>query len=106
MKPRAQREAELSILAKRTEAGTAQIERRIEELAKMRSDREACPRDGEDAPGTLRRSSGRKSSRAAGTRWSWNSSGTKLARAEKVFEVIAQRAVQLQTERGRRPGSR
>ena len=42
MKPRVRSEAELSIIARRTEMGTAQVAKRMEELAKMRSDREAC----------------------------------------------------------------
>ena len=76
-------------------------QRRMEELAKMRSDRGSLPRDGEDAQGALRRSNGRTSEQSSGDTMELGFKRDELARAEKVFELIAQRAVQLQTERAR-----
>ncbi len=99
LRPRALREAELAILAKRTEMGSTQLERQMEELAKMRSDREACRVM--EAMFKDRYEKQRKDvEQSSGDTLELEFKRDELARAEKVFELIAQRAVQLQTERG------
>jgi len=99
MRPLVRREAELDILAKRSDAGMVRIARRREELAKMRSDREA----GRVMEQMLRErvEEQRKNvQQSSGDTMELTFKRDELARAEQVFELIAQRALQLQTERG------
>ncbi len=96
---RARREAELSLMAKRTELGAAQLQRRREELAKMRSDRAAC-RAMEEMLNERYEKQRKNVELSSGETLELGFKRDELERAEKVFELIAQRAVQLQTERG------
>jgi polysaccharide biosynthesis transport protein len=96
---RARREAELAIIAKRVATGTDQIERRREELAKMRSDREAY-RVMEQMLKDRYDEQRKNIERSSGDTLELGFKLDELTRAEKVFELIAQRALQLQTERG------
>ncbi|NLF06693.1 MAG: polysaccharide biosynthesis tyrosine autokinase [Pirellulaceae bacterium] len=99
IKQRAVREAELSLLAKRTEQGTSLLQKKMDELAKMRSDLAACA-----VMETMlleRYEKQRKDVEASsGDTLELGFKYDELVRAEKVFEMIAQRAVELQTERG------
>jgi capsular exopolysaccharide synthesis family protein len=99
MKPRAIRDAEVSLMAKRTEAGSAHVERRIEELAKMRSDREAA-HVMEQMLKERYEEQRKQVEQGNGETMELGFKRDELTRAEKVFELIAQRALQLQTERG------
>lgn len=99
MKPRARRKAELALLAKRTEMGTAQLQRQMEELDKMRSDRAAC-RVMEKMFRERYEKQRKEVALSSGDTLELGFKRDELGRAEKVFELIAQRAVQLQTERG------
>lgn len=99
MKPRARREAELEILAKRTEMGMTQIQRRMEELDKMRSDWTAC-RVVENMLKERYEKLRKNVEQSSGETLELGFKLDELLRAEKVFELIAQRAVELQTERG------
>jgi polysaccharide biosynthesis transport protein len=96
--PRVRRDVELAIIARRTETGAALAARRMEELAKMRSDWTACcvmeqmlkQRYDEQRKNIEQNSGGALE---------FAFKRDELARAEKVFELIAQRSLQLQTER-------
>jgi polysaccharide biosynthesis transport protein len=99
MKPRGRREAELSIIARRTEMGAARLARRMEDLAKMRSDREAS-HVMEQMLKERFEEQRKNVEQSSGDTMELSFKRDELARAEKVFELIAQRALQLQTERG------
>ncbi|MBU4272893.1 MAG: polysaccharide biosynthesis tyrosine autokinase [Planctomycetes bacterium] len=99
MKPRARHEAELAIIARRSAMGAAKIERRMEELAKMRSDREAY-RVMEEMLEERYDEQRKNMEQSSGDTMELRFKSDELTRAEKVFELIAQRALQLQTERG------
>jgi capsular exopolysaccharide synthesis family protein len=79
--------------------GTARIERRMEELAKMRSDRESC-RVMEEMLQARYEKQRENTQQSSGDTMELGFKRDELARAEKVFELIAQRSLQLQTERG------
>ena len=99
MKPQARREADLATIARRIERGTTQIERQREELAKMRSNREAC-RVMEEMLQERYEQQRKNMEQSSGDTMELGFKRDELVRAEKVFELIAQRALQLQTERG------
>jgi len=99
MKPRALREAELAILTKRTEMEATNVQRRMEELAKMRSDRAAC-RETENMLQERYDKQRKNVGLSSGEALELSFKLDELARAEKVFEMISQRAMELQTERG------
>ena len=99
IKQRALREAELSLLAKRTELGTVQLQKKMDALEKMRSDKAAC--DVMEKVFSERYEKQRKNVElSSGDTLELGFKHDELIRAEKVFEMIAQRAVELQTERG------
>ncbi len=105
LRGRAVNEAEASIIAKRTEAGSVQTERRTEELSKLRSDRGAA-RVMEQILQERYDKEHKQVEQSSGETMELGFKRDELVRAEKVFELIAQRALQLQTERARRRGSR
>jgi capsular exopolysaccharide synthesis family protein len=96
MKPQALRYAELTLMAKPT--GWAP-QRRLEELAKLRSDREAA-RVLEQMLKDRYAEQRKQIEQRGGEMMELEFKRDELTRAEKVFELIAQRALQLQTERG------
>ena len=104
MRPQAKREAELAIMAKQGEMGTSRIQRITDELDKMQSDRvrygvleerlqEQCKKQQDSVKQT------------SGDTLELGFRLDDLARAERVYELIAQRVVEVQTEQERRPGS-
>ncbi|MFZ1936729.1 MAG: polysaccharide biosynthesis tyrosine autokinase [Thermoguttaceae bacterium] len=97
MRPQAKREAELAIMAKQGEMGTSRIQRITDELDKMRSDRvrygvleerlqEQCKKQQDSVKQT------------SGDTLELGFRLDDLARAERVYELIAQRVVEVQTE--------
>ena len=99
LKLRALREAELSLLAKRTELGSVRLQKKMDALSKMRSDRAASAVL--EKMLAKRYDKQRKDFESSnGDTLELGFKQDELARAEKVFEMIAQRAVELQTEQG------
>ena len=78
--------------------GTSQIQRRMEELDKMRSDRVTC-RVMEKMLQERYDKQRKNVEQSSGDTLELEFKLDEVARAEKVFELIAQRALQLQTER-------
>jgi capsular exopolysaccharide synthesis family protein len=99
MRPKARREVELSILSKRGGSGAAVGVGRLGELGQLRSEREACLAMEQTLK--QRYEEQRKlTEQSSGDTVELAFKSAELARAEKVFELISQRVLQLQTERG------
>ena len=94
MKSRAQRQAELGMLARRVEMETSHIQRRMEELDRMRSDLATCR-----LMQKMLKEQYDKQRKDVGKTLDLEFQRDELAREEKVFDLIATRALQLQTER-------
>ena len=98
MKSRAQRQAELGMLARRVEMETSHIQRRMEELDRMRSDLATC-RLMQKMLKEMSKEWYDKQRKDVGKTLDLEVRRDELAREEKVFDLIATRALQLQTER-------
>jgi capsular exopolysaccharide synthesis family protein len=100
--PRAKREAESGILTKRAEMGTLQIERRMEELNKLKSDRANYLAREKLLQQTFDEQKHNVKQSSSDTLDLEFERG-ELFRSEKVFEAIAERALHMQTEKDALP---
>jgi polysaccharide biosynthesis transport protein len=104
MRPRLVKEIEVALVAKRADMETAQAARRLDELAKLRSDLggrrilEKMLQEQYDREVTEAQTE--SSSAKDQLELQFEFKRDELARAEKVFEMIAQKTLQLQTEQG------
>jgi polysaccharide biosynthesis transport protein len=99
VRPRVEKEIEVAMIAKRTEADAAMATRRSEEIVGMRSElhgREILERRiDEEYQKALK-----EAKKTSGDTLLLEFKSEELSRAEKILELISQRMSQLQTERG------
>jgi capsular exopolysaccharide synthesis family protein len=99
LRPRVRREVELAIANKRMELDVSRVDKRREDLVKLRSDYEGC-RVMEQMLNARYEQQRKSVEQSSGDTMELTFKADELTRAEKVFELIAQRALQLETERG------